>query len=295
MGKIGMSGGGSSADLDVITAGAGDVLAGKVIVDQDGNPLTGTMPNRGAVSQSLAINGSYTIPKGYHNGSGKVSQSVPTQGAKTITPGANQQQVAAGRYLTGAITVPGFSMPAANLIKKGAKITIYGRTVTGTWEGYVASNKDIYNRGAWGSGYSLNQFVGKRDADYRDPEDAPVFSQETAAIVAVGQTKVSSGCFFINKEINLSPYNTLSIVFSFTGINNGGRIGINTSNNLSYIDMDNWTIKSKRVWNTDDNITGELTATVDVSSVNHNGYICFETTNGLTPTREMYIYRIYFT
>ena len=79
MGKIYMTGGGGSADLDVVTAGAGDVLAGKVIVDKDGNPLTGTMANRGAVNQSLAINGSYTIPQGYHSGSGKVSQSVPTQ------------------------------------------------------------------------------------------------------------------------------------------------------------------------------------------------------------------------
>ena len=79
MGKIYMTGGGGSADLDVVTAGAGDVLAGKVIVDKDGNPLTGTMANRGAVNQSLAINGSYTIPQGYHSGSGKVSK--PTAGS----------------------------------------------------------------------------------------------------------------------------------------------------------------------------------------------------------------------
>ncbi len=38
-------GGGSGADLDVITAGAGDVLAGKVTVDKEGNPITGTMPD----------------------------------------------------------------------------------------------------------------------------------------------------------------------------------------------------------------------------------------------------------
>lgn len=74
MGRIWMPGGGGGADLDAITAGAGDVLAGKVIVDKGGNPLTGTMPNWGAVNQSLAINGSYTIPAGYHNGSGKVTR-----------------------------------------------------------------------------------------------------------------------------------------------------------------------------------------------------------------------------
>ena len=38
-----MTGGGGGADLDVITAEADDILSGKVIVDKDGNPLTGTL------------------------------------------------------------------------------------------------------------------------------------------------------------------------------------------------------------------------------------------------------------
>lgn len=40
-------GGGSSADLDVITATAADILAGKVGLDKEGNPITGTMKNCG--------------------------------------------------------------------------------------------------------------------------------------------------------------------------------------------------------------------------------------------------------
>ena len=47
MGKILMPGGGGGVDLDVITAGAEDVLAGKVIVDKNGEPLTGTMADQG--------------------------------------------------------------------------------------------------------------------------------------------------------------------------------------------------------------------------------------------------------
>ncbi len=35
--------GGGGTDLDVITAGAGDVVAGKVIVDKEGDPITGTL------------------------------------------------------------------------------------------------------------------------------------------------------------------------------------------------------------------------------------------------------------
>lgn len=56
MSKIWIPGGGGGADLDVVTAGAGDVLSGKVIVDKDGNPLTGTMPD----NTSLTSNG--TVP-----------------------------------------------------------------------------------------------------------------------------------------------------------------------------------------------------------------------------------------
>lgn len=80
--------GGGGADLDVVTAGASDMLAGKVIVDKDGNPLTGTMPNRGAVSQALNAGGSYTVPPGYHNGSGMVTaNNLASQTSATATAG----------------------------------------------------------------------------------------------------------------------------------------------------------------------------------------------------------------
>ena len=60
-----------------VTAAAGDVLAGKVIVTKDGTVTAGTMNNNGAVVE--AIDGlsvtEYKIPAGYHNGNGKVSLS----------------------------------------------------------------------------------------------------------------------------------------------------------------------------------------------------------------------------
>ena len=64
------------------------------------------MPNNGAVSYKLPANGSYTIPAGYHNGSGKVTQSLSTQGAKTITPSTSKQIVSVnGKLMTGDIVV----------------------------------------------------------------------------------------------------------------------------------------------------------------------------------------------
>ena len=63
--------------------------------------VTGTMVNRGAINQALAVNGTYTIPKGYHNGSGKVTQSLATKAAQTYNPSTVAQTIPAGQYLTG--------------------------------------------------------------------------------------------------------------------------------------------------------------------------------------------------
>lgn len=54
-------------------AQVGDVLAGKTFSNADGIDKTGTMVNNGAVSATVASGQSYTIPAGYHNGSGTVT------------------------------------------------------------------------------------------------------------------------------------------------------------------------------------------------------------------------------
>jgi hypothetical protein len=64
--------GGGGADLDVVTAGAPDILAGKVAVDKDGEPVTGTMANRGSayhgVGSGLNTQGLYYyIGRGYYS------------------------------------------------------------------------------------------------------------------------------------------------------------------------------------------------------------------------------------
>ena len=62
-------------DVTGVTAAAADVLANKIVVDAKGNQVAGTMPNNGAVAATidgLTVT-EYTIPKGFHSGSGKVS------------------------------------------------------------------------------------------------------------------------------------------------------------------------------------------------------------------------------
>ncbi|CUU46998.1 hypothetical protein [Clostridium beijerinckii] len=86
-------------------ADVSNVLATKKFSNDNDTGLVGTMPNNGAVNQSLPINGSYTIPKGFHDGTGKVTQSIPTKAGTTINPSTSQQVIAAGQYLSGDQTI----------------------------------------------------------------------------------------------------------------------------------------------------------------------------------------------
>ena len=70
-------------DSSDVTAAVAEVLTGKTFA-KNGEILTGTMPNRGSVTGTISTKaGQYTIPQGYHDGSGKVGISS-TEQAKIV-------------------------------------------------------------------------------------------------------------------------------------------------------------------------------------------------------------------
>lgn len=84
-------------DVTSVTAGAGDVLTGKIIVTPDGKATPGTMPNNGAVDKTLDVETpTYTVPAGYHSGLGSVKiipetkSTTPTKSPQTVTPTAGK-------------------------------------------------------------------------------------------------------------------------------------------------------------------------------------------------------------
>lgn len=77
---------------------AADVLSGKTFSNSEDSGITGTMPNRGAVNETIIPGGSYTIPQGYHNGQGVVNAS----GSSSSTGDAVAADVLTGKTFSNA-------------------------------------------------------------------------------------------------------------------------------------------------------------------------------------------------
>lgn len=114
----GYQAGGGSVTLDG-DAAVGNVLIGKTFYNNSTTKQTGTMWNNRAVSQSLDCGNSYTIPEGYHNGSGTVS-------ANSL---ASQTGVDSGKYAV-----------SSDEMLIGCQGWVNGQKVTGTFEPDTVNN-----------------------------------------------------------------------------------------------------------------------------------------------------------
>lgn len=104
-------------DVSATTAKKETVLQGERFISADGQVVEGTMPNNGAVLETIDTQKtSYTIPKGYHNGEGTVSLFVES---KTIEPTKTTQIVnpSQGKVLSEVNISP---IPEEYIIPKGS-------------------------------------------------------------------------------------------------------------------------------------------------------------------------------
>lgn len=140
-------------DVSSVTATAADVLANKIIVNASGETVAGTMANNGAVSKTLDAttgNQSYTVPKGYHSGTGAVKivleekSATPTKSAQTVTPTSGKvlSKVTVAAIPADYITTADATATAAQIL---ADKTAYvaGEKVTGTMANNGAISKSI--------------------------------------------------------------------------------------------------------------------------------------------------------
>lgn len=117
------------SDTSDDTAAVGEILSGKT-AHARGTKLTGTMPNNGAVSGSITTKAQeYTVPQGYHDGSGKVSIASAEQ-AKIIPTNIRQ-----------GITILGVEGEMSGQEDMNAQ----AKTVTPTFSAQVVSPDTGYN------------------------------------------------------------------------------------------------------------------------------------------------------
>lgn len=134
---------------------AGDILSGKTAY-KNGAKLTGTMTNRGAVTNTITTqDGQYTIPSGYHNGSGKVTASFSNLSAGNIKSGVNIGGIvgtylgSGKRFATGAKYSSGGELSVSQNF--GFKPTIIIAQCTDAarcsiyWESKITSNYRVAN------------------------------------------------------------------------------------------------------------------------------------------------------
>ncbi|MBU5441199.1 hypothetical protein [Paenibacillus sp. MSJ-34] len=132
-------------------AAAGEVLAGRTFSKAGQAGIAGTMPNRGAVSQTITQqNGQYTIPAGYHNGAGKVIAQFANLIASNVRQGINiggviGSLVEGKKFATGTTQNSGSSLiitgldftPSLFIYKSVSPTFVY-------YWGFVASSASVF-------------------------------------------------------------------------------------------------------------------------------------------------------
>lgn len=231
--------------------------------------VTGNMPNNGTVNYTLPINGSYTIPWGFHSGAGRVTQSIPTQGALTLNPGTTGKTGSvSGKYMTGNIWVPAVSI-AANVIKKGTRITFPdGSFVDGTFEGYVATATDLYNNG-------LNP------GGFQNPHSSTYGIVMESNMINTNGGSTNHCTLKTNNMYNFTPYSRINIEFYSTRGTNGFAVGYTTmtANPMNANDVTG----NDKSWS----LNTRTTVWQDISAYQGNAYVVIGEIYG-------YIYRVWF-
>ena len=212
----------SLASQTSATAIASQILSG-ITAWVNGIKITGSMSNQGAVSQSLTINGTYTVPAGYHNGSGKVTQSITTKGAATYTPGTAAQVIAGGQYLSDAQTISAVPNLSAANIKKG--VVVGG--VTGTWEGYVATATDLYYLGVNNAGLTVTSSSSTGRTIAFESTFIRIYTSaiDSAALITAGKSYQFAGFSKVNVQFYVSGTATNNSGKKITVLSGSSEIG----------------------------------------------------------------------
>ncbi len=123
-------------------ASESQVLSGATFYSDSYLKKTGTMTNQGAVSTSVSAGSSYTIPSGYHNGSGTVTNPctnnftiISNQGTVPVVNGATYAVMVCGVFdsnYTSSISMSYSGGTVSNITRKNT--TVWSRNGANVWK-----------------------------------------------------------------------------------------------------------------------------------------------------------------
>ncbi len=190
-------------DVSSVNAGAGDVLTGKVYVAADGVVTPGTMVNNGKVDKTLDVTVvTFTIPKGYHSGTGTVTITLeektvtPTKETQTITPTSGKvlSKVTVNAIPTKYQDVTNVDAAAADVLAGKTIVDATGKEVEGTMTNQGAKTATLDAGGSYTIPAGYHNGQGKvsakslADQTPASAEAGEILSGETAW---VGGSKVT--------------------------------------------------------------------------------------------------------
>lgn len=272
---------------------------------------TGGMANKGAWTGSVAMNGSITIPAGYHNGSGEVTGPAITNRGNYGGTGNSRGNDTSGQRMW--VKVPGGyynenaqvflnwadirSMAGLTPDKIKKNVSIMG--ITGTHDGFVPGPMDIYNRGSWGSGYGTGnaavyqaEALGSGDEHHQISngenlqasmifESSAIKCHYTSSYPYADWTSYRKGYFRITKAINFTPYNKLNFIVSKVFGHNVKQYASDTKDapiRAFIVNTSNEEVARVEYYDGGKKggltpASGEVTGSIDISNINITGYL----------------------
>lgn len=127
-------------ETKVGTATEADVLSGKTFTNESGVGISGSMKNNGAINKTITPSKSqqtYTIPAGFHDGSGKVVvDAIPStyasakSGSGSYTAWSNSSQTSLGKKNTYTINT-GLNSITSYGFRTNSNISVISSSVSG--------------------------------------------------------------------------------------------------------------------------------------------------------------------
>ncbi len=210
-----------------------DLLAGKQLIDSEGNIVTGTIPTTAQATPTISVNSTGKITATASQSAGYVEAGTKTathqldvQAAQTITPSTSDKTIAAGKYLTGTQTIKGDANLKAANIAEG--VSIFGVVGTHAGDSGGVELPTLTNEGVASDLLSGKQLI---DGDGNIVEGTIATKTASDLTVSGATVTVPSGYYATQAAKSVATVTRANTTISTTADDTNDKLTITASNN----------------------------------------------------------------